>query len=252
MGARLRAMIDDGPLPFHQAASILRQLGSALEAAHNKGVIHRDLKPENIMLQQLGDGSHITKLIDFGVARVEDSSVSSDTAVIGLAGTPSYMAPEHVSGRPVPASDIFSLGVIAYEMLTGQRPFTAKQPYALRQQQKQGIARGAIRSLRPETPVEAENAVREALDFDSARRPQNVRLLCDTIGLSLEAHACSGCCAAHAPAVAQSRGGRNCGDSGRRNRVLVVFTRPCSTRLRKASRVNEWSIGSYGEWLLAS
>ncbi len=188
-GRTLRAMIDDGPLPFHQAASILRQLGSALEAAHNKGVIHRDLKPENIMLQQLGDGSHITKLIDFGVARVEDSSVSSDTAVIGLAGTPSYMAPEHVSGRPVPASDIFSLGVIAYEMLTGQRPFTAKQPYALRQQQKQGIARGAIRSLRPETPVEAENAVREALDFDSARRPQNVRLLCDTIGLSLEAHA---------------------------------------------------------------
>ena len=70
------------------------------------------------MLQQLGDGSHITKLIDFGVARVEDSSVSSDTAVIGLAGTPSYMAPEHVSGRPGPAGDIFSLGVIAYEMLT--------------------------------------------------------------------------------------------------------------------------------------
>src|SRR5436190_3876396 len=146
-GRTLRALIEEGPLPFGQMASILRQLGAALEAAHNKGVIHRDLKPENIMLQQLGDGRQIVKLIDFGVARVESSSVSTDTAVIGLAGTPSYMAPEHVSGKPVPASDIFSLGVIAYEMLTAKRPFTAKQPFALRQQQKQGITRGSISSV---------------------------------------------------------------------------------------------------------
>jgi hypothetical protein len=185
-GRTLRDVIDDGPLPFELAGSILRQLGSALEAAHKKGVIHRDLKPENVMLQQLGDGRQIVKLIDFGVARVEASSVSSDTAVIGLAGTPSYMAPEHISGKPVPASDIFSLGVIAYEILTGKRPFTAKQPFALREQHKQGISRGAIRNLRPETPVEAENAIRESLEFEVSRRPSDVRSLCDRIGLSLE------------------------------------------------------------------
>src|SRR5688572_13556043 len=118
-GRTLRALIDDGPVRLDLAASILRQLGSALEIAHSKGVIHRDLKPENIMLQKLGDGRKIVKLIDFGVARVEASAVSTDTAVIGVAGTPSYMAPEHLSGKPVPASDIFSLGVIAFEMLTG-------------------------------------------------------------------------------------------------------------------------------------
>jgi hypothetical protein len=149
-------------------------------------VIHRDLKPENIMLQQLGDGRKIVKLIDFGVARVEASAVSTDTAVIGVAGTPSYMAPEHLSGKPVLASDIFSLGVIAFEMLTGKRPFTAKQPFALRQQHRQGVPKGAIRTLRPEVPVEAENAIRQSLVFDAAERPQNARVFCDTAGIALE------------------------------------------------------------------
>jgi serine/threonine protein kinase len=185
-GRTLRALIHDGPVRLDLAASILRQLGSALEVAHNKGVIHRDLKPENIMLQKLGDGRKIVKVIDFGVARVEASAVSTDTAVIGVAGTPSYMAPEHLSGKPVPASDIFSLGVIAFEMLTGKRPFTAKQPFALRQQHKQGIAKGAIRSVRPEVPVEAENAIRQALLFEAGERPQNAREFCDAAGIALE------------------------------------------------------------------
>jgi hypothetical protein len=185
-GRTLRALLEEGQVPLDTAASILRQLGSALEVAHSKGVIHRDLKPENIMLQKLGDGRMIVKLIDFGVARVEASAVSTDTAVIGVAGTPSYMAPEHLSGKPVPASDIFSLAVIAFEMLTGKRPFNAKQPFALRQQHRQGIPRGAIRNLRPEVPVEAENAIRQALLFDAAERPQNARVFCDTAGIALE------------------------------------------------------------------
>jgi serine/threonine protein kinase len=185
-GQTLRALIEDGPVPLDLAASILRQLGSALEVAHSKGVIHRDLKPENIMLQKLGDGRRIVKLIDFGVARVEASAVSTDTAVIGIAGTPSYMAPEHLSGKPLPASDTFSLAVIAYEMLTAKRPFTAKQPFALRQQHKQGVAKGAIRTIRPEVPAEAENAIRQALLYDAAARPQNAREFCDTAGIALE------------------------------------------------------------------
>ncbi|HYP06210.1 MAG TPA: serine/threonine-protein kinase, partial [Bryobacteraceae bacterium] len=185
-GRTLRALIEEGPAPLELAGSILRQLGSALEVAHNKGVIHRDLKPENIMLQKLGDDRQIVKLIDFGVARVEASAVSTDTAVIGIAGTPSYMAPEHLSGKPVPASDTFSLAVIAFEMLTGKRPFTAKQPFALRQQHRQGLPKGAIRNLRPEVPVEAENAIRQALLYEAAERPQNSRVFCDTAGIALE------------------------------------------------------------------
>ncbi len=185
-GGTLRSRIEQGPLPLHEVASIVRQLGSALEAAHNKGVIHRDLKPENIMLQHLGDGRDIVKLIDFGIARVEASAVSGDTAVIGVAGTPSYMAPEHISGKPVSASDIFSLGVIAFEMLTGKRPFSAKQPFALRQQHKEGVPPGAIRALRPEVPANVEDAIRTALRYNIADRPANAREFCDTIGLSLE------------------------------------------------------------------
>jgi hypothetical protein len=185
-GCTLRALIELGPLPLPQVASIVRQLGSALEAAHAKGVIHRDLKPENIMLQHLGDGRDIVKLIDFGIARVEASAVIGDTAVIGVAGTPSYMAPEHIGGKPVAASDIFSLGVIAFEMLTGKRPFSAKQPFALRQQHKEGVAPGSLRALRPEVPQSVEEAIRSSLDYNIADRPTNARTFSDTVGLALE------------------------------------------------------------------
>lgn len=188
-GRTLRAELEKGPLELSHAASILRQLGSALEAAHEKGVIHRDLKPENIMLQHLGDGRDIVKLIDFGIARVEASSVTADTAVIGIAGTPSYMAPEHLAGRPVAASDIFSLGVVAFEMLSGKRPFLARHPFALRQQHKDGVPAGAIRNLRPEVPDSVELAIRASLQQNIADRPSNARKFCDAVGHSLEAQA---------------------------------------------------------------
>jgi serine/threonine protein kinase len=185
-GRTLRDVLEDGPLALPRVASILRQLGSALEAAHNKGVIHRDLKPENIMLQQLGDRRDIVKIIDFGVARVESSAITTDTAVIGVVGTPSYMAPEHLSGKPVTVSDIFSVGVIAFEMLAGKRPFSAKQPFALRQQQRQGIAKGAIRDLRPPVPPETENLIREALRYEPSERPSNAFAFCDAVAHSLD------------------------------------------------------------------
>lgn len=185
-GKTLRAVMREGPMDLLRIAAILRQLGSALEAAHAKGVIHRDLKPENIMLQQHGGDRETVKLIDFGVARVEASTVTGDTAIIGIAGTPSYMAPEHLSGKPVAASDIFSLGVIAAEMLTGRRPFDAKQPFSLRQQHKQGVGKEAIRELRSQVPPEAEKAIREALSYETAGRPASARVLCDRVAAALE------------------------------------------------------------------
>jgi serine/threonine protein kinase len=185
-GRTLRDVLEDGPPALPRVASILRQLGSALEAAHSKGVIHRDLKPENIMLQKIGNRRDIVKLIDFGVARVESSAITTDTAVIGVVGTPSYMAPEHLSGKPVAASDIFSVGVIAFEMLAGKRPFSAKQPFALREQQRRGIARGAIRDLRPQVPPEAESLIREALHYEPSERPSNVYGFCDALGSLLD------------------------------------------------------------------
>lgn len=183
-GQTLRQIIDAGKVDLHRAASILRQLGDALQAAHDKKVIHRDLKPENIMLQQIG-GGEIVKLIDFGIARVEESRAAGETAVLTTAGTPSYMAPEQLSGRPQMASDVFAVGVLAFEVLAGKRPFPSKHPYQLRQQQRNGVPRGLLCRLRPDTPAAAEAAIRSALAFDPGDRPARIRDFCETLADAL-------------------------------------------------------------------
>ena len=183
-GQTLRKLLDKGPLPFEDAASILRQLGEALQCAHDKRIIHRDLKPENVMLQQVGS-RHIVKLIDFGIARVEESRSGLDSSVLTIAGTPSYMAPEQLSGRPVMASDIFALGVMAYEMIAGKRPFPSKHPYQLRQQQKEGISKGVMARFRPGVPVAAELGIRRALSFQAADRPTMAKEWCDSVADAL-------------------------------------------------------------------
>src|SRR5262249_60432124 len=104
-----------------------------------KGVLHRDLKPENIMLQPLGEGEDLVKVIDFGIARVADPKFAPETQATMIAGTPPYMAPEQIRGRPTAASDIFSLAAIAYEMITGFVPFKATTPVALYEAQRDGV-----------------------------------------------------------------------------------------------------------------
>lgn len=119
-GQTLRdALQSGGPLSIKTATDYMLQLCSALSYAHANGVIHRDIKPENA---QVLPGGHI-KLTDFGIARLmEEPSITQDGQVFG---TPSYMSPEQVSGKSLdPRSDIFSLGVVLYEMVAGQKPFT--------------------------------------------------------------------------------------------------------------------------------
>ncbi len=118
-GTTLRQAIVPGGMEHKRAADILRQIGQALSAAHEKGVWHRDLKPENVMLQNLGGEDHV-KLIDFGIAGIQNSQFSGVGSRV--AGSLSYMAPEQHAGRATAASDIYSLGVMAVEMLTGKRP----------------------------------------------------------------------------------------------------------------------------------
>jgi serine/threonine protein kinase/LysM repeat protein len=109
------------------AVRVLMSLAAALEYAHARGIVHRDVKPSNVLI---GEGGRIV-LADFGIARMTDGSLMS-SAVGRIIGTPAYMSPEQVQGVPAtPASDQYSLGILAYEMLTGRRPFEAETPMAV-------------------------------------------------------------------------------------------------------------------------
>jgi len=118
-GVSLREILRVGPIGASRAAAILRQAGAALAAVHALSMSHRDLKPENIMLQSLSDGTEAVKLIDFGIAKIERSRSEPGTTTVMLAGTVRYMAPEQFDGDNSAASDIFSLALVACEMLSG-------------------------------------------------------------------------------------------------------------------------------------
>ena len=126
-GDDLDSLIDNGALPFQEALTILQQIGSALDYAHANGVIHRDIKPANVLLEQTGSGPR-ARVVDFGISRAGEEDGSTRLTRSGMiVGTPEYMSPEQSgSGAPVDhRTDIYSLGVVAYEMLCGQPPFVA-------------------------------------------------------------------------------------------------------------------------------
>lgn len=126
-GNDLATFIADGPLPFQQALSILQQIGSALDYAHEHGVIHRDIKPANILLEQTESGPR-ARVVDFGISRAGEDDGSTRLTRSGMiVGTPEYMSPEQSgSGAAVDhRTDIYSLGIVAYEMLCGDPPFVA-------------------------------------------------------------------------------------------------------------------------------
>lgn len=124
-GGSLTDRLEQGPLSIDEASEILKRVGSALDRAHSQGIIHRDLKPGNILFDHYGDAF----LADFGIARIVSSS-SQLTASGSLVGTPSYMSPEQVYGDKEldGRADIYALGVILYQMLTGEIPYEADTP----------------------------------------------------------------------------------------------------------------------------
>jgi eukaryotic-like serine/threonine-protein kinase len=128
-GTSLRAMIRDGQgLPTEQALNIAKQLADALVYMHSQGVVHRDLKPENILLT--ADGT--VKIMDFGIALDESARRLTWSGLSSTIGTPDYMAPEQVSGRRGDVrTDIYALGVIIFEMLTGSLPYSGPNVYGV-------------------------------------------------------------------------------------------------------------------------
>ncbi|NUO49918.1 MAG: protein kinase [Polyangiaceae bacterium] len=111
-----------GPLPLDACAKILDGVACAIDLAHEAGITHRDLKPANIFLTSDGE-TEVVKVLDFGVAKVEGPDATKTTGS-GLVGSPAYMSPEQVWGEPVtPSTDVWSLGVVAFEMVTGKNPF---------------------------------------------------------------------------------------------------------------------------------
>jgi serine/threonine protein kinase/DNA-binding XRE family transcriptional regulator len=123
-GGSIHDLIEHGPLPLDQAARLLVQMCAALQAAHRAGVVHRDLKPSNVLL----DEDHNAYLADFGIAK-NLGSPDDHTQTGMIIGSPAYISPEQINTEPVrPQTDIYSLGVMVYEMLTGAKPFTGPRP----------------------------------------------------------------------------------------------------------------------------
>jgi len=155
-GEELRSLMATGqPLPITRAVDIAAQVAEGLAYAHLNGVVHRDVKPANIMLSVTGR----CKITDFGIARMRSAEVKTQTGIV--LGSPRYMSPEQVAGkRAEPRSDIFSLGVILYEMLTGKPPFTGEDVTSVMFQ---------IMNLVPPPPSSLNARVPEVLDFIVAK-----------------------------------------------------------------------------------
>ncbi len=153
----------DNLLRIDDTVEIIYKCAKALHYAHSRGVIHRDVKPSNIMLTNDSD----VRIIDFGIALVQDSDISR---IEGIAGSPSYMSPEQVQSFELTnSSDLYSLGAVMYELLTGSRPFRAGNLQKLLHQIVYATP-PPIHTLRKEIPEELENVVATALQKDPNKR----------------------------------------------------------------------------------
>jgi serine/threonine-protein kinase len=158
----------DGPLPLAMVADIARDMAAALDYAHAHGVIHRDVKPGNVLLEL-----DRARMCDFGLARAVADAASESVSSSGLVvGTPDYMSPEQsTGGQPVgPAADVYSLGCVLYEMLTGELPFTGATAQALLAQHLSAVPR-SIRVVRPDVSEAVERAVFAAMAKAPEDRP---------------------------------------------------------------------------------
>lgn len=173
-------LLEGGALPLDRVLNILKQVGAALFEAHSMGVVHRDLKPDNIMLSHMGNSRETAKILDFGIAKplsiFGDSGGTELTRAGAFMGTPLYMSPEQAMDRPCDArSDIYALGIILYEMLTGEVPFKSSSPVELLVRHINDVPR-SIKDFKPDlnVPQAISDVVAKALEKDPSNRFQSI------------------------------------------------------------------------------
>jgi serine/threonine-protein kinase len=179
-GKSLREVITFGPLPLPRALAICEQITASLADAHGHGIVHRDLKPDNVMLCEQGKRTDVVKVLDFGIAKLRDERTEGVPAAVtragDLLGTPQYMAPEQIRGDAVDArTDVYALGAVVYEMLTGRLPFEAPTVMAILSKHLTEMPPPPSQR-RPDLgiPPQVDQLVMDSLQKDAARRPQSM------------------------------------------------------------------------------
>ena len=222
----LRRLLRAGPLPLAQVVTIMEQLGQALDVAHAQGVVHRDIKPENVLLTAAGE----VKVSDFGIAHALSQEDHATTGTTGLMfGSVAYVSPEQALGEPVTArSDVYSSGVMLYEMLTGQPPFAGTSALATAMAHLTQDA-APPRALTPGLPAGVDAVTLRALDKASERRYPSGAALSAALAEAVE----DGAVPVYAPTPAMAvirRGpapelsGATAARAGRRGRPSVART----------------------------
>jgi tetratricopeptide (TPR) repeat protein len=184
-GVTMRQALREDAYALPVLGAMFGQVGAALHQAHLCGVIHRDLKPENVMVVAASDkGTPRVRIIDFGLATVRDPD-DQGSALTQVAGTVPYMAYEQFWGKPSRASDIYAMAVMAYEAITGRRPFVAQNP--LEMVNLQMTPPTPPSALRPELPEGLDTLLMAALSYRQDDRPHTARLCGDTLAALLDA-----------------------------------------------------------------
>ncbi|HEY6101339.1 MAG TPA: serine/threonine-protein kinase, partial [Anaeromyxobacter sp.] len=175
-GDTLQALLRAGPVDPVVARDVLLQVCDALQCAHEHGVVHRDLKPENVFLVHRRGKSHFVKLVDFGIAKLRVRGATARTQAGFIVGTPEYMAPEQCEDGVIDArTDVYALGVMAFELATGRLPFTGKTvPQLLLAHLKE---KPPAPSSLGAVPKELEEAILRAMEKDPSRRFQDMTSL---------------------------------------------------------------------------
>lgn len=173
-------LLDRGGIDLEMLVDLISQIAPALDHAHAKGVLHRDLKPSNVLRDETGSAF----LSDFGIARLNEAKGSTITTQ-GVVGTPSYMSPEQAQGKPMDGrSDLYSLGVMIFELATGRRPFEAETPYSIAVMQVT-TPPPSPRSFNPSLPQSVERVILRALRKEPSERPARAAELAEDLRQAL-------------------------------------------------------------------